>query len=627
LKEFAQSQKPNTSVSQVRMVRTSARKMDVPLIDLLSTLLHDSLTWTSFLAPLPIPPMPNAQEFPTCAFDTCILELQALDAVCIQSPAVWPQTISKERWLQNQSFASDGAAAGYFDFLRTELMTAMCVARAACVGGLCWPGSTVDTSGGLPLCDVSEFVLGVGMPAGHHFSAAYFDDELPTALARSMTAISAKPAFKVTKTEEEFKADAATALQSVIAKKTLKQESETGVRSGRLAGVLERKASFIARTDVAIALACSGQQDMSQEQWQHQLSVRHPDADVKEMMAKQTEYGVTESNKILLVSDMSYVHPGMKTLCCFGGTKLQSNNLKHKALFEKDPVQERPYHIVPLLKNLGRAIHAVVYEYFGPGTRGQEGFLDTTSDVVVVLPFLQLVPITKPMENLTWEEVLQQFPEVEESRIFILHMFQMRSDGGMEFVDMDVDCKTGVFQVLCAEYVTLEDGQGVEVEYFTERLDEIMNTCYIDPCNLGPIRVGSPLDKELKLRGTLKAIIDAAKDAKFVGDFIQGGRVLLDNLKTSANGMLRRESSAPLSGIEGSLSAGYSVYKDAVNKSIVSDVDTVPARPAAAVTRKRGKPDTKKSTTPAAKGVKETLTPVYKGGASANGADEMLLCR
>ena len=629
ISDFEAMHDADTSVSQVRMIRRSARRMDVSLADLLSQLLvgGDSLEWTVFKTPMPLPPIPQVQSLPTCAFDSCIVELAVLAAVCIRSPVLWPESMTKQHWLQNQSFLSDGnpPEAGYLDFLRFEIMTAMCVARVACVGGMQWQGSIVDSGSGLPLCDVSEFVLGMGMPKGYHFRAYYFDEDPPTAVAARMIA---EPVFKATKTEAQYQAEQALALQEVISKKTAQNVVNSGGgRTGRLDAVLERKQDFSVRATAALALAYSGQQDLSKEQWRQQLLLHTPDGDADEL----EEFGIAQAAKIMWVTDMSQAHPGMKTLCCFGGTRLTASKMQHKKDFEALPVKERPYDVVPLLKNLGRAMNAIAYEYFGPGTRDKEAELPEQSQVVVLLPFLRLVAITKAMQNLIWDEC-REFPEVKDSNIYILHMFQLRSDAGRQPVDtVNVDCRSGALQVLCAEYVMGDDSKW-QVMYFTERIDEIQDGYYIDPFNAGPVQSLSALDHKFKLRGSLRAVVDGAKEAKFAGDILRGGKVSRDNQKTSATGLLRRQSTAPLSAI-GSLTSAYSISEDAVNKSQVSDAETaapeaVVAPPEDAVgpspkhTKSSVKSKLKQAVTPSA-----PATPTKRGGSHANGADDVLICR
>jgi len=73
--------------------------------------------------------------------------------------------------------------------------------------------------------------------------------------------------------------------------------------------------------------------------------------------------------------------------------------------------------------------------------------------------------------------------------------------------------------------------------------------------NQGRCELGSETDKNFKLRAVLRAHTIASQNGKHLGATIDGWQVRKDNNKTSADGLLRRESYGPLADV-GSMATG-----------------------------------------------------------------------
>jgi hypothetical protein len=501
-KYLAKCTKTRTTVSEMRVLKPTAisQSLGLGMEATLRECTEYRLKWTEFTLPMAIPPMLMRAKVPTCTFDTCLMEAFVLALICSSAPVELPVSLRQEHWSVNQSFHTEdpgNAKQLYLEYVREELMVAMTVARVTQANGLRWPGSKHDEQNGLPLSDVSMLVR--SLAGGGYFDQGEFDDQTPSDFLATLLARNMKDGDSIARIMAQEHTEA---MDAVLDKKRQRSENKAGAeqkrQSVRQAAGLERRNTFLELAAEALQLAYSGRHDLSDDQWLTQLQQILPEEDCKALMESQIDLGVESSSKIMWVDDLSFEHPGMKNLVVMLGTRLSHINLKNKLVYEALAILERPYDLVPFYKGLGRSMHCVAYESWPPEcVKGRESEFGVAPGVTVLLPFMHLVSFRKGMAKKTWDEVQVEFPDVVESRVFTLQILQTRSDKERDPpYSVETPCRGGAVQVLCVEYHPPSATESeATLEFFTERLDEIVGGFYIDPYGLGYLQVGRLLSK------------------------------------------------------------------------------------------------------------------------------------
>ncbi len=541
-------------VTEMYGIKPSALIPGLDLPAALKKCAESSLAWKECSLPIAIPPMTRKAKVPSCTFDVCTMEAFVLARVCLVHPTRFPDSLTLSRWRKDQSLDSDDpeVPAGWLEHVRDELIIAMTVCRAKSLAGLQWPGSEDDQSIGLNMDDVACFVRDLTGGRYTELTGADTPSQFLEASRKKMNPEKAKAVRDAERAEavntvDEKKRQAGASHDKLVRRAVSKENA-----------VASRREALIQFLKVTVPLVVSGRRDLTEEQWRDELARQYPGQNVQEIMDRLTLAGVEEGAKIMWFDDLSFEHPGLKTRVTLIGTRLAPAHMRNKDAYDALPILERPTGIVPIFQRLGRAVHVAVSESFPLGTqKGEEDQHLEEREAIVLMPFMQLVTFNQRMAGLTWDQVQESFPEVHESRTFALQLLQMRSDGSLEPpLSMQTPFRGGCVQVVCVQYHPANGLEPPTIEYFTERLDEIQNGWFVDPFHRGQISVGrsatslppsyqpqvltwcSPWDVEYKLRAALKALVDASKEDKHVGEFIKGGFVRSNNFKTSAPGKL-----------------------------------------------------------------------------------------
>ena len=169
--------------------------------------------------------------------------------------------------------------------------------------------------------------------------------------------------------------------------------------------------------------ALSGQLELSEEQF---LMSRTKSCGTPEDATKDIEQ--SEKNaaaiiaRLMWICDMSYSLAGFKYVCVFGATALKhgSNELKNKALYEKDPIIQRPYATtVPYIKYFGRMLHAVAY---------QNSYKDETQPISVIYPYMKVYKMEPCMEGMELGAIIDNYPAFLKQNCFVLAIFQTSNE-------------------------------------------------------------------------------------------------------------------------------------------------------------------------------------------------------
>ena len=295
--------------------------------------------------------------------------------------------------------------------------------------------------------------------------------------------------------------------------------------------------------------ALSGQLELSEEQF---LTSRTKSCGTPEDATKDIEQ--SEKNaaaimaRLMWICDMSYNLAGFKYVCVFGATALKhgSHGLKNKALYEKDPIIQRPYAtIVPYIKDFGRMLHVVAY---------QNSYKDEKQPISVIYPYMKVYKMEPCMEGMELGAIIDTYPAFLKQNCFVLAIFQTTNK--LDTVPV-LDSPVLPVTLLFAQYYDYDKDSEPDdeeksplVELFTLRLDEAATLYFLDVENLGQIYPNHPVEKQFRLRSTLIASFKSAKDKKFKVEGPNWQQRAEHGGCSAPAGPLRKENYGPLSELD-----------------------------------------------------------------------------
>ena len=176
-------------------------------------------------------------------------------------------------------------------------------------------------------------------------------------------------------------------------------------------------------------------------------------ATVQQIRLKEAK---AEAKRLMWFSDMSFRLSNLKTTRVYLGTKVPTANAELKSQYATLPINCREIvGGVPFIPHVGLAVHCVAYErelkLVEPGPDATEadveeykaGVADQRAEVLI--SFLPLVEMKQAWKNLSWLEIVKDFPAEEtEATTFILAMFQVPDTGKKQTILTSNRC------VLCA---------------------------------------------------------------------------------------------------------------------------------------------------------------------------------